>query len=256
MKRHSSSRPTFFEKARNHISISALVAAWMIIVPGLAGCFDNRDPVRGSTVHTRRGSSQDTDETREDADHRDSGSYANDDGEIDADAGEIDADAGNDIGDTGIQSDIAHDTDYQTELGGFGVPCDNDNECVSGKCVENHRGEKMCTRHCDNDCPPGWRCVLSGTNGTDSKSVCMVDTDVLCPECAPNPDCAGSEEVCNDGIDNDCNGQVDDGCTSARLEFLTLQVDFGTLPVESESQPVALILRNSGDRTAGVMQLD
>ena len=41
--------------------------------------------------------------------------------------------------------------------GCFLDPCNDNEECLSGWCVE-HMGEAVCTQGCVDECPPGWEC--------------------------------------------------------------------------------------------------
>jgi hypothetical protein len=79
-----------------------------------------------------------------------------------------------------------------------GAPCTQTEDCPSSLCVGVGGTAGVCTRTCasDGDCPqsPTWKC-LDGTNV--GAMVCA---------CKPN----ASTEICGDGVDNDCNGRVDD----------------------------------------------
>jgi hypothetical protein len=75
----------------------------------------------------------------------------------------------------------------------IGNACTSGGNCSSGIClpIQTHN---VCTATCNNadDCPAGWVCMATA----GKTSIC---------------DCVPSLEIC-DGIDNDCNGIIDDGC--------------------------------------------
>jgi len=101
----------------------------------------------------------------------------------------------------------------------FGESCDDNSECASRICNIDGPGEGTCTRRCNDDCPTGWSCVLSLSSGVDEDFVCMKDADTLCDGCNEdnedendNPDVDPSApEIC-DGMDNNGNHLVDEGC--------------------------------------------
>ncbi|MEO1270947.1 MAG: MopE-related protein, partial [Myxococcota bacterium] len=83
--------------------------------------------------------------------------------------------------------------------------CDNPNTCAS-----------------DSDCPADAVCTPTGTcEPTQEPRLC--DADGACPAgwvCTPagicepeDPSQCGEAEVCADGLDNDCDGFIDEGCT-------------------------------------------
>lgn len=81
---------------------------------------------------------------------------------------------------------------------GFAETCGATEDCASGLCLELSGDRAICTRRCeaDGDCPggPNWGCVTPvGFAGR----VCG---------CVPD----SVEEVCGDGIDNDCDDEIDD----------------------------------------------
>lgn len=77
----------------------------------------------------------------------------------------------------------------------FGRPCDAGSQCEAGVCVNNPNGS-VCGSACNqtNECPgANWQC-LNGAQGQPPK-VCRCSTTNI--------------DIC-DGMDNDCNGIVDD----------------------------------------------
>ncbi|MEZ4223630.1 MAG: hypothetical protein R3B13_21960 [Polyangiaceae bacterium] len=80
----------------------------------------------------------------------------------------------------------------------FGAPCQRTEDCASGLCVRRDASGGICTRTCTlaAECPdsPNWGCV-SAENFAPEICACVPDASV---------------EICNDGIDNECNGRVDD----------------------------------------------
>lgn len=87
----------------------------------------------------------------------------------------------------------------------FGATCGSDAECASGACHLTDGGVSFCTRACEqrgdetDDCHEygvNWTCLHDGS--PDPECVCVWDSPV---------------ERCADGMDNDCNGVADDGCS-------------------------------------------
>jgi hypothetical protein len=90
---------------------------------------------------------------------------------------------------------VAACTKSPTKPRDIGNACTRNADCAANVCLPVAAGLTVCTATCANtmDCPAGWTCEPLSTGGTP-----------LC-DCQPTP------EVC-DGVDNNCNGLIDEGC--------------------------------------------
>ena len=91
--------------------------------------------------------------------------------------------------DTPPGSDTAPDAepDVGLEPGEPGTPCDGNDDCFSGFCVQTADGQR-CTMTCVDECPTGWVCVQN-TAITDLIWICVPEALYLCRPCASNEDC-------------------------------------------------------------------
>ncbi|MSP90201.1 MAG: hypothetical protein EXR79_00110 [Myxococcales bacterium] len=71
--------------------------------------------------------------------------------------------------------------------GGWGCPCENNDACTSGYCVESELG-KVCTKVCQSKCPKDWKCVQAAGTG-DLTYVCVSLFTNLCRPCKLHDDC-------------------------------------------------------------------
>ena len=105
---------------------------------------------------------------------------------------------------TGVESDTEEE-DAGTPgpfPGEFGYPCDGNEDCLSGFCVDSEQG-KVCTEVCLENCPQGWECTQVSGLGGDVIYICVSKFANLCKPCT-------SSEQCNAG-GLDGNACVDAG---------------------------------------------
>lgn len=79
--------------------------------------------------------------------------------------------------------------DIQILPGEFGAPCDSNEDCDSGFCIEGPEGS-VCTKTCVEDCPDNWTC-RSMQIGSDLVSVCIPQAASLCKPCRLDTQCSG-----------------------------------------------------------------
>ncbi len=158
------------------------------------------------------------------------------------DGGDGTGDDGEDGEDGAAEPDGTGDDGPSTDdLLDFGEPCLADSECAGALCLRIQAGldEGFCSGYCvdADNCPPDtWDCIFLQNSGGDAAFVCVPDD--LCidgdddhfgigPGC-DGPDCdddddrvfLGADETC-DGLDNDCDGNIDDNPLDANVECNT-----------------------------------
>ncbi len=129
--------------------------------------------------------------------------------DVDAESGADDAiifaeTGGEDAVEDGLPVDLKIPDDVEPEPGcepGEGCfldPCSENDECLSGWCVE-HMGQKVCSQTCQEECPEGWSCLQVGAGGRDVVFICVSNVPNLCRPCTAASDCAGvagTEDAC------------------------------------------------------------
>jgi hypothetical protein len=70
-----------------------------------------------------------------------------------------------------------------------GLPCEGNDECLSGWCVEGPDGD-ICTKTCEADCPPGMSCQGINTGAAEISYVCIPDHVFYCRPCEVHGECA------------------------------------------------------------------
>ena len=83
------------------------------------------------------------------------------------------------------------------EVGGFGWPCENGDDCDSGWCIEGPEG-KVCTVPCISECPKEWACVEMPGTEPDIVFLCVPPFQNLCRPCMDDNDCSslGDKGLC------------------------------------------------------------
>ncbi|MFT3775946.1 MAG: MopE-related protein [Minicystis sp.] len=82
-------------------------------------------------------------------------------------------------------------------------------------------------------CMPGTTITCySGPNGTQDVGLCHGGTKTCLPDGSGYGDCTGEvtpiTEVCGNGMDDDCDGQVDQGCIQCSTQTVVWDIPIGT----------------------------
>lgn len=93
----------------------------------------------------------------------------------------------------------------------IGDPCDEDDDCPSGWCIEvaGGNGQKVCTDFCngDEDCPDDWVCAAVANSGADRTFLCFPEAEFLCNGCNADEECGGRSDWCLSYPDGDFCGR-------------------------------------------------
>lgn len=100
--------------------------------------------------------------------------------------------------------------------GGFLTDCEKDKDCDSGLCIDNLKGQKVCSIRCEehSDCDePGYRCSIYDSKGNDVVRACLPLPPTYCIDCGVGnmPD----DSVCQ-GYGSRCVDLGEDGFRCGR----------------------------------------
>ena len=100
--------------------------------------------------------------------------------------------------DTGSDAVFLDQSDAPPGPGDFGAPCNSNEECDSGWCVEGPE-RFVCTQACLEGCPPGWNCKGIDAGGQDIVFLCLPDLIRVCNPCAADFQCPDGKCLWIDG---------------------------------------------------------
>lgn len=142
--------------------------------------------------------------------------------------------------DTAHQADLPEagadlaETDYLFEDGAkevlqgeFGAPCNSNDDCLSGFCVEGPQGF-ICTQMCfsETDCPQDYSC--KGINiGADIFFLCLPEVIRACAPCLKDFQCPGGRCVVIDGSTRCAPLCENGGCANEALECREVETSGG-----------------------------
>jgi len=82
---------------------------------------------------------------------------------------------------------------FREEPGAYGWPCETNDDCLSGYCIETADG-KTCTAICG-ECEEGWTCEMLPSTCPDCVYICVPKHGVLCRPCKGNEECWNYSEI-------------------------------------------------------------
>jgi len=105
----------------------------------------------------------------------------------DVDAADTSADAADTADVEGDAADTAFPDTAEPCEGCIGWPCQGNEDCLSGYCVQGPDG-RWCSKTCSESCPAGWSCLPIG-GGVDVAFICVYGHTPYCAPCDANSDC-------------------------------------------------------------------
>ncbi len=125
--------------------------------------------------------------------------------------------------------------------GTFGAPCEENNNCLSGLCIQSNQGP-ICTRTCVEECPSGFSC-LGVTSEVDVTFLCVPKGDRLCQPCALDTQCGSGYclsfdegQRCTAGCDTDEDCPSGFSCDSSRSELSSDRSSFQCVPIHDSCE--------------------
>jgi len=111
-------------------------------------------------------------------------------------SGADDLDASPDDPDSAVDLPVDDTLDEDVEVwSDFGTPCNTNDDCDSGYCIESDEG-RICTDICNDNCPPGWACRLLVESGADAVHICVPEGQSLCRPCTNDTQCGSVFSAC------------------------------------------------------------
>lgn len=126
------------------------------------------------------------------------------------------------IEDEGLEdADGADEEDEEEQVdnsppAGFLASCESDKDCDSGLCIDNLKGETVCSVRCSehSDCvEPGYRCSVYDSEGDNTVRACVPLPPTYCAECENNGE--ADDSICQ-GYGARCLNLGDDGFRCGR----------------------------------------
>ena len=174
-----------------------------------------------------------------------------------------------DTTDAGWDGDLQAD-EFDTQEGckeppfGFGCPCEENSDCLTPFCLHDGN-EKVCSKLCVEECPPGWQCTGVPRYGPDLWFVCVPLHTNLCRPCETNADCdlpgdlGGWCLAAQDGSGSFCTAPChwgDDDCPSwhscQEFDPGTGETEWGCMPDDGECECNNLAIEEAAATTCSL----
>ncbi|MDP6942575.1 MAG: putative metal-binding motif-containing protein, partial [Myxococcota bacterium] len=129
--------------------------------------------------------------------------------------------------------------------GCFGSPCEDNDDCFSGWCVEGPDGA-MCTKGCEETCPEGFECRAVASGASDPVYICIYAHLAYCRPCDRDADCAHPQAT---GLDSRCvahGAEVGSFCATSCAEGVSCPGQASCQEVDVEDGTEALCLPGDG----------
>lgn len=128
-------------------------------------------------------------------------------------------------------TDTGEETPPPPKKGGFLDSCEGDADCESGLCIDNFKGDQVCSIRCEDkaDCDhPDYRCAIYDSSGADTVRACLPLPPTYCAPCG-TLDSGPDDSICQ-GYGARCVFLGEDGYACGR----DCSVDASVCPEDSE----------------------